>query len=252
MSVVNPFGAQEETCPRPKYYQDQVNAERSSAMENVAILRTIKPILVSVVIVAVLFSASLAVAANYNIRSGSSIVVIHVSRAGIARALGHDHLISTRQVTGTARYVASDPARSQLELRLPVNALVVDDPELRREAGGRYAKPVSESARNGTRKNMLSERVLDITSFHSIEVQGSWYSGTAKNGLLLATISLRGVRREMKVPVRIEDKAGKLTASGKFLLRQSDFAITPFTTLGGTLAVADTIEIEYEFVLIPV
>ena len=91
-----------------------------------------------------------AYAGDYAVDRQKTLILIHVSRAGIARALGHDHLISTRQVAGTARYVDTDLARSQLELRIPVSALVVDDPDLRRAAGERYEKPVGASARDGT------------------------------------------------------------------------------------------------------
>jgi len=195
--------------------------------------------------------AQTACAADYKVDSQKSLVLIHVSRAGVARALGHNHLISAREVTGTARYLPADLGRSQFSLQLPVMELMVDDTELRRTIGGKYEKPVSESARDGTRKNMLSEKVLDAPRFNSIELQGSWHSGTAESGKLMATINLRGVQREMLVPVQIEIRAGKLTARGKFQLSQSHFGVKPFTALGGTLAVGDTIEIEYKMVLNP-
>ena len=188
---------------------------------------------------------------DYTVDASRSLVIIHVSRAGMASALGHDHLISSRQLSGTATYASAELPRSQFSLQLLVNTLVVDDPVLRKQAGGKYAKAVSESARESTRRNMLSDKVLDAAVFGEINVQGRWQSGNLTNGRLALSVSLHGVRREMNVPVQIEIDAGKLIATGKFQVRQSDFAIKPFTTLAGALAVADMIEVNYRIVLIP-
>ena len=188
---------------------------------------------------------------DYTVDASRSLVIIHVSRAGMASALGHDHLISSRQLSGTATYASAELPRSQFSLQLLVNTLVVDDPVLRKQAGGKYAKAVSESARESTRRNMLSDKVLDAAAFGEINVQGRWQSGNLTNGRLALSVSLHGVRREMNVPVQIEIDAGKLIATGKFQVRQSDFAIKPFTTLAGALAVADMIEVNYRIVLIP-
>ena len=188
---------------------------------------------------------------DYTVDASRSLVIIHVSRAGMASALGHDHLISSRQLSGTATYASAELPRSQFSLQLLVNTLVVDDPVLRKQAGGKYAKAVSESARESTRRNMLSDKVLDAAVFGEINVQGRWQSGNLTNGRLALSVSLHGVRREMNVPVQIEIDAGKLIATGKFQVRQSDFAIKPFTTLAGALAVADMIEVDYRIVLTP-
>jgi polyisoprenoid-binding protein YceI len=188
---------------------------------------------------------------DYTVDASRSLVIIHVSRAGMASALGHDHLISSRQLSGTATYASAELPRSQFSLQLLVNTLVVDDPVLRKQAGGKYAKAVSESARESTRRNMLSDKVLDAAVFGEINVQGRWQSGNLTNGRLALSVSLHGVRREMNVPVQIEIDAGKLIATGKFQVRQSDFAIKPFTTLAGALAVADMIEVNYRIVLTP-
>jgi len=44
---------------------------------------------------------------------------------------------------------------------------------------------------------------------------------------------------------------GHLIVEGKFPLKQSDFGITPFSALGGAMAVADQVDIEFRLVLRP-
>jgi hypothetical protein len=40
--------------------------------------------------------------------------------------------------------------------------------------------------------------------------------------------------------------AAGITASGELTLKQSDFGITPFSVLGGALAVQDQLELRFE------
>ena len=49
-----------------------------------------------------------------------------------------------------------------------------------------------------------------------------------------------------QIPVNVEGLPERLGASASFVLRQSDFGITPYSALGGLLAVQDAIVIEFK------
>jgi hypothetical protein len=86
-----------------------------------------------------------------------SLLDIRVAPAGKLARLGHHHLISTRAIGG---HVAARASILQADLFVAATDLVVDDPTLRRAAGGSFADPVPDDDRRGTRGNLLGPDVL--------------------------------------------------------------------------------------------
>src|SRR5258708_23733284 len=78
-------------------------------------------------------------------------------RRGPPARLGHDHVVASHEVTG---YVA--PGEGRADLYVALARLVVDEPELRKEAG--FDTQPSESDIEGTRSNMLNH-VLEAERF---------------------------------------------------------------------------------------
>jgi len=81
----------------------------------------------------------------FSIVSNESLLTVAVRRAGALARVGHNHIIASRSLTGTA-WVADDPARSSFDIRIPVRELTVDEPELRALAGEEFSAPVPDSA----------------------------------------------------------------------------------------------------------
>ena len=124
--------------------------------------------------------------------------------------------------------------------------MTVDEPALRADAG--FTTEPSESDREGTRGNMLKS--LEAADYPFVTVAIDSASGTvadAENGALLdVSLTLHGVTRELRLPVEFERQAASITASGSFELLQSDFDVTPFSVLGGALAVQDKLDVRFE------
>jgi polyisoprenoid-binding protein YceI len=59
-------------------------------------------------------------------------------------------------------------------------------------------------------------------------------------------LSLRGVSREVELPVRVEIHADALRAVGSLRLRQSDYRIRPTSAAGGTIKVDDDVRLEFD------
>lgn len=196
-------------------------------------------------------AAALAVLApdalRYRVASEHSAVHFRVYRAGRLAALGHNHVIVARQVEGTVA-LAPDLARTQFSLRLPVAAFEVDPPEARRDAGEGFEVQPSAEAVAGTRRNMLGERVLDAEHHPEVRIDAVAVHGALPTPTVTVRLTLRGVARDVDVPVTVARDGDALTATADFDIRQTDFGITPMSVLGGALQVADAVTVRMRIV----
>jgi polyisoprenoid-binding protein YceI len=181
----------------------------------------------------------------YRVDPQSSELHIQVLRGGTLSKLGHNHVVSSRHVTGRV-WLHGDFQRSGFELSIAVNELVVDDPQARRKAGSDFPPDVPQADKDGTRKNMLGPNVLDGERFRELTVKSAQVSGTLEAPRIVARITIKDVSRDVSVPVKIGTTGGRLTASGAFDIQQTDFGIKPFTAALGALAVQDKLHITFE------
>jgi len=168
---------------------------------------------------------------------GDSLIAVTVRRGGALARLGHDHVVASRSLAGVA-YPGGpgDPARAEFHFRL--DAMVVDDDALRRQAG-LPAAPAADAIA-GTRHNMLV-KVLDAERYPEVRVQAEQSSAGALN----ADITLHGVTRRYTFPAEIVRTGNSIAATGQFTLLQTDFGIKPFAVFGGALAVQDRLELRF-------
>jgi hypothetical protein len=174
--------------------------------------------------------------AVFHIEPALSLVVIEVRRSGSLAQLGHDHVIASHNVRG---YVAPNEARADLYIR--VDELVVDEPGLRVEAG--FGTQPPEAAIAGTRENMLGQFHAEQHPYTVISVESA--DADATGTWLNAFITLNGITREMRIPVKIEQTADQLIVNGRVALEQSNFGIVPFSILGGGLQVQDRVDVRF-------
>ena len=184
----------------------------------------------------------------YEVDPGRSLVQVYVYRGGTLARMGHDHVVASRDVSGFVllRDGDHDDSRFAADLFAALAAMTVDEAALRAEAG--FTTEPSESDREGTRGNMLKS--LEAADYPFVSVAIDSASGTvadvANGALLDVSLTLHGVTRELRLPVVLERQAASITASGSFELLQSDFGITPFSVLGGALAVQDKLDLRFE------
>jgi polyisoprenoid-binding protein YceI len=162
-----------------------------------------------------------------------------VYRAGPLARFGHNHVISGH-ARGEIRAGANATA-SGFRLDIPVASLVVDDPAARAQEDTEFSAQVSAEARRGTREHMLGKDVLDADAYPSIVIESIALSGPRWNPTVRARVTLRGAARELRFPAAVVQCDGLLTVVADFRLRQSEFGIAPYSTLGGGLSVRDEI-----------
>jgi len=164
-----------------------------------------------------------------------SLVAIEVRRSGSLGHLGHDHVVASHDVGG---YVA--PAEGRADLYVPLQQLAVDEPALRAAAGFETQPTASDIA--GTRSNML-EKVLeaDRLPFALIAVSGV----EARSGSASVALTFHGVTRRLEVPVQVEENAERIEVTGRFSIDQTDFGMTPYSILGGAIAVRNRLDLRF-------
>jgi YceI-like domain len=210
----------------------------------------------------------------YDIVADESLLTIRVYRGGTLASAGHNHLIASHALTGTI-YVPADVARTSFEVHIPVAAFTVDEAALRaQEHSADFPPEVPDAAREGTRRNMLGEALLDSERNPQIVLRalrlesagqpaastgsevgsevgsetGGEAGGEARAVLARVQTTVRGAVRTISVPVRYQFAAGALIASGEAPLRQSDIGLTPFSALLGALQVQDEMRVRFRIV----
>ncbi len=188
---------------------------------------------------------------NYVILADASDVRIFVYRTGrLASRIGHNHVISSPDVHGTMT-LKRGVTGSTVDIGVPVATLVVDDPEKRKQAGSKFETEISEQDIEGTRRNMLSSRVLDAGQFPLVTIQATVTGGQPPDLQADVSMTLHGKVQQFQTPVKFRKEGMLATATGGFTIRQTDFGIEPFSMLGGALAVKDEVEIQYSIVARP-
>jgi polyisoprenoid-binding protein YceI len=190
----------------------------------------------------------------YDIVPDASLLTILVYRGGALASAGHNHVIASHALRGTV-YVAPQVTAGSFEVHFDVATLTVDEPALRAQlASPDFAADVPESAREGTRHNMLGEALLDAAHNPEIVLRAVRVekptAGAADADTLLARVqsTVRGEVRTLAVPVRYQLGNGELTVTGEFPLRQSELGLTPFSALLGALQVQDEMHVRLRIV----
>jgi hypothetical protein len=173
----------------------------------------------------------------YRVDPAESLIVIEVRRGGSLARLGHDHVVASHEVTG---YVA--PGEGRADLYVALARLVVDEPALRKEAG--FDTQPTESDIEGTRANMLNH-VLEADKFPFALNAVAGADAKESKPTLAVAITLHGHTRTFKVPAEVEADDKAVVVSGKLAFNQSDFGITPYSLLGGAIAVKDGLALRF-------
>jgi len=176
----------------------------------------------------------------FRVDPAESLVVIEVRRSGSLARLGHDHVVASREVVG---YVAPDEGRADLYLALA--RMQVDEAALRAEAG--FDTQPTESDIDGTRANMLA-KVLEADKFPFALISVSGANAKEKKTTLAVAITLHGHMRTLQVPAEIGADAQKVSVTGRLSFEQTDFGITPYSLLGGAIAVQNRVDLRFRII----
>ena len=168
--------------------------------------------------------------------------------------LGHNHGIegklraSSMDLRGTGGFV------------IDMTSFSADTPSARAYVG--LEGSVSASNRKQTTANMHSSDVLDVARFPtaSFEIKSimpisAKTSASASDYTVTGTFTLHGVKRPLTFTAKVEPvngaAPGTMRMRGSFVVKQTDYGMTPYSAFGGIAKVANEVKIWGDIVLVP-
>jgi polyisoprenoid-binding protein YceI len=178
----------------------------------------------------------------YKIDADNSELRLLVYRAGPLAALGHNHVMVTRAVTGTVELAASI-SESSFSLSVPAASFVVDDMQWRLEEGDDFQDDIPEDAKSITRRRMLGTALLNAAEYPEITVKTVAITDAQTADVV---IGIAGRESHISVPFALQGDADHLWASGSMELRQTAIGLKPYSLLGGALQVQDAMVLKFK------
>jgi hypothetical protein len=172
--------------------------------------------------------------------------LVYKGEGAISQRLGHNHVVSVSELSGQV-LLHPELEQSRFEMEIPVESLVVDDPELRAKEGDEFSSTPSEDDIAGTRRNMLSESVLDAENHPYLRISGTGPVVEGGEQRLEVTIELLGRSIPVTVPTELVVEDGVLEASGTFRLTHEQLGMKPFSFMR-VLSVGEPLDFYYRIV----
>jgi polyisoprenoid-binding protein YceI len=177
--------------------------------------------------------------AIFSIDAANSRVAIEVGRSGLLGFAGHDHEVIAPAVTGRVAFDPRDWAQSSVTLQFDASALKVTG----------KGDPPADIPKVQT--VMFSDQVLDVKRFPSVAFRSRRVSVTphgpnSADLVIEGDLTLHGETRPATVRAATTIQPDGLTARGAFLIKQTNFGMTPVTAAGGTVRVRDDVRVEFE------
>jgi polyisoprenoid-binding protein YceI len=179
------------------------------------------------------------------------LLTILAFRGGALAKAGHNHVIAVHDMAGTI-YVPADLKRTTFELHFLVADLTIDEPQLRAKEGTEFPPEVPDSAKEGTRRNMLSEALLNAVAYPEIRLVGGPLGDATSSGSgdsqAHVQVTIRGQVHALVVPTHYELGNGQVIVSGELPIKQTDLGLTPFSAMLGALQVQDELRVRFRIV----
>jgi polyisoprenoid-binding protein YceI len=177
--------------------------------------------------------------ARFAIDAKVSRLTIKVTASGLLAALGHSPVVTARGFSGEVQCVPDTFEDASLRFRVGADTLTVQD-------------GIMEKDRREI-EQMMKTDVLEIGRFPEIVFESTNIVVSAPDsGPLRAQVSgrfsLHGVTRDLTIPVGVSVIGSMLRASGEFVVRQTDFGITPVSIAAGALKVKDDLQCAFDLV----
>jgi polyisoprenoid-binding protein YceI len=159
-----------------------------------------------------------------------SVMTVHVFKAGLFSAFGHEH-----EVRAPIQQGSFNEANPSVELTVDARKLRVVD------------KEISEKDRAQVQQDMLGPKVLDSEKFAEIRFHSTAVDSQGEGKwLVTGDLTLHGQTRPVKVHVERQNGRYKGTAE----LKQKDFGITPIVVGGGAVKVKNELRVDFDIVAV--
>jgi YceI-like domain len=177
---------------------------------------------------------------------GDSTVRIYAFRAGRAARLGHNHVLSAPEFAGFFYLPPGGAADGRFDLAFRLDQLEIDNPAYRSQLGAAFSSVIDADAIASTREHLLGPDNFEADRFPFVRIHSVQISGEAPKFAVKAQIQMHGQEQELWIPLDVQGLPDRVSVSGSFVLRQSDFGVQPYSLLGGLLSVRDEVVVDFK------
>ncbi|MFK7886099.1 MAG: YceI family protein [Gammaproteobacteria bacterium] len=184
---------------------------------------------------------------RYSIVSESSWLRVRVYKTGALARFGHDHVVASTTISGSI-VRAQAFKDSAFALNLPLQSLIVDDPDARRAEGALFEKDIPQKDRTATQKNMLGVKLLNAEAFPDIALTSMSVSGSPEQAQADVLVAIAGDEKPVAFAFTLRESGDQLIIEGQTELTHAQLGLEPFSALGGALRVREDIALRYYIV----
>jgi polyisoprenoid-binding protein YceI len=197
------------------------------------------------IMTALLLAGRGAEAGAIHLDQAESRIVAKTGKSGKFSFLGHNHAVLATSWNASLCIDEKSKRLVKEEVKIAAGALVIDTPEARK-AAGLGESTLSDITRNKIQERMLGGEILAAAKYPAIEFSLS-SPQTLSEGKITVTgrLSLHGQTHDQAIEARYALDGGRFKADGNFKFLQSRFGINREKVMGGTVEVADEIEIDF-------
>ena len=176
-------------------------------------------------------SAWVAVAVDRTIDTEHSTLKIHMGKAGLFSAAGHEHWVTAPLAGGSFN-----------DTVYPQVAFTVDARKLTVVADNKLSAERQAEVQRTMQAKVLQSEIYPLISFHSTKIEKKGVN----RWIVYGELTLHGQSR----PILAEVHDSTEGYTGHSTIRQTDFGISPVSIGGGLVKVKN--ELEIQFVIVPV
>jgi polyisoprenoid-binding protein YceI len=175
--------------------------------------------------------------ASYQVDAKKSRLIIETQTTGLSAMFAHDHKIEARDFTGQATFTRTEGRGASLELTVKANSLYLLGEN---DIGAR------QSIESALREDVLETAKYPEIVFKTQSVTSERRGDGTYDVRLVGDLKLHGVKRQVTIPARVSLEGDTLHAIGVFELRQTDFKITPFSFVSGSVGIRDVVTLSFD------
>jgi len=177
--------------------------------------------------------------ASYQIDAKKSRFIVETQTTGLSAMFAHDHKIEARDFGGQATFTRDDGRGASLALTVQASSLYLLGEN---DIGAR------QSIESALREDVLETAKYPDIVFKSRSVTSERRGDGTYDVRLTGELKLHGVKRQVTIPARVSVDPGTLHAIGVFEIRQTDFKITPFSFVSGSVGIRDVVTLSFDIV----
>jgi polyisoprenoid-binding protein YceI len=173
---------------------------------------------------------------TFTVEPDQSRALIEVGKSGAFSFAGHTHEVEAPLTSGIVHVDADDASHDDVRLEFNATAMRVT-------GKGESASDVPKVT-----ATMLSDAVLDVNRYPTITFESTRVaakgSAAALDLSVTGNLTIHGKTQMVSAPVSVKISGDRLTANGRFVIKQTDFGITPIS-VGGVVKVKNELGITF-------